>query len=62
MKTLYLIVALAILVSSCATTKKKVDLIITNAKVYTVNDKFELAESFAIKDGKFMAIGTNDEI
>jgi len=40
----------------------KVDLIVTNAMVYTVNDSFAVAESFAVKDGKFLAVGTNDEI
>ena len=40
----------------------KVDLIVTNALVYTVNESFAVAESFAVHDGKFMAIGTNQEI
>ncbi|MFC4632469.1 amidohydrolase [Dokdonia ponticola] len=46
---------------SC-TTKQDVDLIVTNATVYTVNDAFAKAESFAIKDGKFVAVGTSQEI
>ena len=42
--------------------QENVDLIVTNAKVYTVNDDFTTAESFAVKDGKFVAIGTAKEI
>lgn len=40
----------------------KVDLIVTNAKVYTVNDSFTVAESFAVQDGKFLAVGSVSEI
>ncbi|MEO6902351.1 MAG: amidohydrolase [Bacteroidia bacterium] len=42
--------------------KKQVDLIIHNAIVYTVDSTFSTAESFAIKDGKFVAVGSNDDI
>ena len=42
--------------------KKSADLIITNAKIYTVNQKFETAESMAISDGKILGIGKNKEI
>ena len=57
-----LIAALIILCFSCASDKKEVDLIVTNAKVYTVNSNFDTAEAFAIKDGKFEAIGNTSEI
>jgi predicted amidohydrolase YtcJ len=40
----------------------KVDLIVTNARVYTVNDSFAISESFAVQDGKFLDVGSNDEI
>jgi predicted amidohydrolase YtcJ len=40
----------------------KVDLLVTNAMVYTVNDSFTVAESFAVKDGKFVDVGSNEEI
>jgi len=53
---------LAVVVLSCNSPKMKVDLIVTNAMVYTVNDSFAVAESFAVKDGKFLAVGTNNEI
>ena len=47
---------------SCITSKKKVDLIVSNAKIYTVDKDFATAESFAVKDGKFIAVGTTKEI
>ncbi len=47
--------------SSC-THKLPADLIVHHATIYTVDSTFSNAESFAVKDGKFIAIGTNDEI
>ncbi|MEQ6125362.1 amidohydrolase family protein [Pseudotenacibaculum sp. MALMAid0570] len=49
-----------VLLASCS--QKKVDLIVTNANIYTVDDSFSKAEAFAIKDGKFVAVGSTDEI
>lgn len=46
---------------SC-TQKQQVDLIVHHAIVYTVDSSFSMAESFAIKDGKFVAIGKNEDI
>lgn len=42
--------------------KEQVDLIVHNANIYTVNSEFSLAESFAVKDGKFIAVGQSGEI
>jgi hypothetical protein len=38
------------------------DLIVTNATVYTVDDSMPKAEAFAVRDGKFVAVGKSDEI
>ncbi len=38
------------------------DLIIFNANIYTVDENFTRAESAAIKDGKFVATGSDQEI
>lgn len=46
---------------SCSS-KQQVDLIVHNALVYTVDSTFSNAESFAIKDGKFIAVGKNEDI
>ncbi|WP_103071180.1 amidohydrolase [Aquimarina sediminis] len=39
-----------------------VDTLIINANVYTVEDSKPRAEAFAVKDGKFIAVGSTDEI
>ncbi|MBS3993589.1 MAG: amidohydrolase [Bacteroidetes bacterium] len=49
------------LLVSCSN-KETVDLIITNAHIYTVNENLETAQSFAVKDGKFISIGSTNEI
>jgi len=59
MTKLLLIAALYTLVS-CSV--KKVDMIVHHATIYTVDSAFSMAEAMAIKDGKIVAIGTNDEI
>lgn len=38
------------------------DSIIINGNVYTVNPNFDKAESFAVKNGKIIAVGTSKEI
>lgn len=38
------------------------DTIFTNAKVYAVDESQPWAEAFAVKDGRFVAVGTNAEI
>ena len=42
--------------------KEKVDLIVKNGVVYTVNGKMDVVEAFAVKDDVFFAVGSNDEI
>ena len=61
MKKLFSILAL-ITTFSCETEKQTADLIVTNAMVYTVDDAFSTKEAFAIKDGKFVAVGTSEDI
>ncbi|MBQ6772300.1 MAG: amidohydrolase [Bacteroidales bacterium] len=42
--------------------KTPVDLIVHNANVYTVDDDFSKAQAFAVKDGKFVAVGDEENI
>jgi predicted amidohydrolase YtcJ len=42
--------------------KTHADLIVTNAKVVTLSEGDAFVQAFAIKDGQFSAVGTNDEI
>ena len=53
------ILLLLIIAFSCQQEKEHVDSIVINANVYTVNDAFNKAEAFAIKDGKFVEVGTS---
>ncbi|WP_412759681.1 amidohydrolase [Maribacter sp.] len=53
---------LFVFLSGCELMKEKVDLVIFNAKVYTVDDSFSEAQAFAVQDGKFIAVGTTEEI
>ncbi len=43
-------------------TSTQVDLIVHNGLVYSVDSTFAIHEAFAVKDGKFVAIGSSDEI
>jgi predicted amidohydrolase YtcJ len=47
--------------SSCKF-RQKADMIIHHAKIYTVDDNFSVAEAMAVRDGKIIAIGKNDDI
>jgi predicted amidohydrolase YtcJ len=50
-----------ILGSSCKF-RQKADMIVHHAKIYTVDEKFTIAEAMAIRDGKIIAVGKNDDI
>ena len=47
--------------SSC-NQKTPVDLIVHNANIYTVDNDFSKAQAFAVKDGKFVAVGDSETI
>lgn len=42
--------------------KQQADLIVHNAVIYTVNNQFSTAEAFAVKDGKFIWVGSSKDI
>ena len=52
---------LLLLMNSCYYTETA-DLLIHNAKIYTVNENFDVFEAMAIKDGKIIDIGPNNEL
>ena len=60
MKKIFSILILLQILISCQ--KEKVDSIVINANAYTVNNTFDTAEAFAIKEGKFVAVGSTKEI
>ncbi len=46
---------------SC-TSKQQADIIVHNALVYTVDSSFSIAQALVVKDGKILAVGSNDSI
>ena len=54
--------ALVLAMASCGSPLERVDLIITNGIIYTVDEGFNIAQSAAIRDGRFVAVGTDRDI
>jgi predicted amidohydrolase YtcJ len=50
-----------LILTSCSS-KQDADLIVFNAKVYTVDNNFTISEAFAVKDGKIVQTGTSADI
>ena len=55
-------IILFLIMISCNSQKTRADLILTNGKVYTVDQNFSTAEAIAISDHRIMAVGTSREI
>lgn len=51
----------ASLLFSCQS-KQTADLIVHNGLVYTINETFDTTQAFAVKDGKILAVGSNEDI
>ncbi len=60
MKFPFFIVAAWLLLSGCS--KQKADLLLYNARIYTVDSAFSTAEALAVKDGKIIAVGSSSEL
>jgi len=58
MKNTFTLLILVLFILAC-NKPQKVDLLVINAKVYTVNDAQKKASAFAVKDGKFVAVGNS---
>ncbi|HIB48744.1 MAG TPA: amidohydrolase [Flavobacteriaceae bacterium] len=56
----YFIAVLAL--TSCAPEKISADLLVKNATIYTVNETFDTANAFVVKDGKILEIGLKPEL
>ena len=55
-------IACCLLFFSSCKFRQKADMIIHHAKIYTVDEKFSVAEAMAVRDGKIIAIGKNDDV
>ncbi len=62
MKYLIRVAILAVLTLSSCNQKVKVDLLIHNGVIYTIDSAFSVQEAMAIKDKRIIAIGKNEEI
>ncbi len=62
-KTQIFILVIVLFVTGCSSEKTCIesDLVLVNTKIYTANPKNPTAEALAIKNGKFVFIGTNTE-
>lgn len=56
-RLLLLLSTVSALLAGCSS-KKKADLLVINARVYTADSLFSTAETFVVKDGKFLAVGS----
>jgi predicted amidohydrolase YtcJ len=52
----------AALIFTSQAQKKTADLLVYNASIYTVDDRFSVKEAMAVREGKVVAVGTNAEI
>jgi len=62
MKLISLTLLCSLLILTACKPKMEADLIISNAKIYTVDAAFSIAEAFAVKDGKILKTGSTKEI
>ena len=75
MKSLTLLIALSISLAGCSPADQpaaesdttaantiSADSVYTNGRIYTVNEAQLWAEAFAIKDGKFLVVGSAEEV
>lgn len=58
MKYILLLLSTLLAMLSGCSSKKKADLLVTNAHIYTADSLFSTADAFVIKDGKFLAVGS----
>ena len=42
--------------------KEQADLLVFNGDIYTVDESFGKAEAFVVKDGKFIEVGTHEQL
>ena len=53
-----LVICISLVFFACEMMKEEVDLIVLNANIYTVDNDFSRADALAVKDGKFIAVGS----
>ncbi|RZK21494.1 MAG: amidohydrolase [Hymenobacter sp.] len=53
-----LLASISLGLAGCQPPRETVDLLVTNATVYTVDSAFSKAQAFAVRDGRFVDVGT----
>ncbi|MBX7240470.1 MAG: amidohydrolase [Bacteroidia bacterium] len=61
MNRIILLIWISVGLMACET-RSGADLIVHNARIYTVDSALSVAEAFVVKDGKFLAVGKSGEI
>ena len=61
MKKIGLLLAIVFLLLSCST-KIKVDLLVYNATIYTIDSSFSISEAMAVNDGKIVETGKTSDL
>ena len=59
MKQIALLLLMFLLLATTVRTQQSADLILHNGVIYTVDKDNSIAQAVAIKDGKFIAVGSN---
>ncbi len=63
MKTRYIVILfLSLFITACSDMKEKVDLIVFNGHIYTVDEGFSVFSAMAVKDGKIYDLGLSKDI
>ncbi|MEE9123790.1 MAG: amidohydrolase [candidate division NC10 bacterium] len=60
-KTLFVVFVL-VLIGGCSTDQQSADVAYRNGRIYTVNETQPWAEAVAIKDGKFLVVGSTADV
>jgi len=61
MKKLFLFITISVSIIACSQ-KEKVDLLIYNATIYTIDSSFNTVEAMAVRDGKIVATGKTSDL
>ncbi|MEO5967725.1 MAG: hypothetical protein ABIP68_04710, partial [Ferruginibacter sp.] len=61
-KPKFLIILFSIVLLQSCSKNSDVDLIVYNASIYTIDSSFSISEAMAVKDGKIVGVGSNEEI
>ncbi len=57
-----LILLLASILIQCSSSTQKIDLLVFNGKIVTMDNQLSIAEAFAVNDGKIVDVGTKEEL